>query len=81
MQACFDAVIDQDIYLGDGQYEECFSEDIVTRPKCRNDREFEFARRMFTLQEKKQASAPGSTLGKRKLEADEADGPHSGKKR
>ena len=81
VQACFDAAIDQDIYLGDGQYKECFTEDIVTRPKCRNDREFEFARRLFTLQERKQLSALHSIARKRRLEAEEAAGPRSSKKR
>ena len=81
VQACFDTVIDLDIYLGNGEYEEEYAEDIVTRPKCRNDREFEFARRLFTLEEKKQSPAPDSRLGKRSLGGDETSGLRSAKKR
>ena len=45
VQAVFDYAIDQDLYLGDGEHEAVFHEDIDKLPKCRNDREFVFVRR------------------------------------
>lgn len=49
--ACFDHAIDQDIYSGDGSFEESHGEDIAKLPKCRNDHEFEMAMRVYREQE------------------------------
>lgn len=43
--ACFDIAMDQDRYLGDGNHEEVFGDEIEKLPECRNDREFIFVQR------------------------------------
>lgn len=45
--ACFDNAIIQDEYLGDGDHELVHAESIEKLPRCRNDREFAFARRQY----------------------------------
>lgn len=49
--ACFDHATDQDIYSGDGSFEEAHGEDIAKLPKCRNDHEFAMAMRVYKEQE------------------------------
>lgn len=49
--ACFDHAIDQDIYSGDGSFEESHGEDVAKLPKCRNDHEFAMAMRNYKEQE------------------------------
>lgn len=49
--ACFDHAIDQDLYSGDGSFEESHGESLATMPKCRNDHEFAMAMRVYKEQE------------------------------
>lgn len=49
--ACFDHAIDQDIYSGDGSFEESHGDDVAKLPKCRNDHEFAMAMRVYREQE------------------------------
>jgi len=47
VQRCFDWAIDDDLYLGDGNHEEVYPDEMQNLPVCRNDREFVFARRQI----------------------------------
>lgn len=49
--ACFDGAMNQDQYLGDGEHQRIFGEEIEKLPECRNDGEFVFARRRFGVVE------------------------------
>lgn len=50
--ACFDAAINQDQYLGDGEHQTPFQEDFIDKlPTCRDDGEFVFASRMYRAME------------------------------
>lgn len=49
--ACFDHAIGQDIYSGDGSFEESHGEDVAKLPKCRNDHEFGMGMRNYKEQE------------------------------
>ncbi|KAG6995782.1 hypothetical protein G7Y79_00042g078870 [Physcia stellaris] len=49
--ACFDRVLDEDVYIGNGEHQEAFEEDLKALPACRNDREFVFACRRYCLLE------------------------------
>ena len=49
--ACFDRAIRQDIYSGDGSFEDDHWEDVATLPKCRNDHEFGMGLRNYKEQE------------------------------
>lgn len=49
--ACFDAAMNQDQYLGDGEHQRVFGDEIEELPECRNDGEFVFARRRLGVLE------------------------------
>lgn len=49
--ACFDYAIEQDLYSGDGSFEESHGEDVAKLPKCRNDHEFAMAMKNYKEQE------------------------------
>lgn len=49
--ACFDGAMNQDQYLGDGEHQRVFGEEIEKLPECRNDGEFVFARRRLGVVE------------------------------
>lgn len=49
--ACFDHAVSQDIYSGDGSFEESHGDVIARLPKCRNDHEFAMATRAYKEQE------------------------------
>ena len=55
---CFERVLNEDVYLGNGERQEVF-EDIKALPTCRNDREFAFACRQYCLLE----DLPGNAAG------------------
>lgn len=48
---CFDRVLDEDLYLGTGEHQEVFGDEIKVLPACRNDREFLFVCRRYCLLE------------------------------
>lgn len=50
--ACLDHAVSQDIYSGDGSFEESHGEDIARLPKCRNDHEFAMATKAYKEQER-----------------------------
>ncbi|KAL8706517.1 MAG: hypothetical protein Q9201_000449 [Fulgogasparrea decipioides] len=56
--ACFDMAMNQDRYLGDGEHETVFGEEIEKFPKCRNDREFIFAQRRLLALDPSAADEP-----------------------
>lgn len=43
----FDRAMEEDLYLGSGEHESTFQEDIEKLPKCRNDHEFRMAKRIY----------------------------------
>lgn len=45
--ASFDGAMSQDQYLGDGEHQAVYQDDIDKLPKCRNDGEFVFASRQY----------------------------------
>lgn len=49
--ACFDCTMSQDRYLGDGEHQRTFGDEIEKLPECRNDGEFVFARRRLGVLE------------------------------
>lgn len=61
---CFMRVIEEDIYLGDGQHEETFRDEIRAIPPCRNDREFGFASRQYCISEGLPAEASKANAGR-----------------
>ncbi|KAL9107292.1 MAG: hypothetical protein Q9187_008447 [Circinaria calcarea] len=73
VQAVFDYAIDQDLYLGTGDHELLFQEDIDKLRECRNDREFEFVRRQCARLDELPYGTM-ETLGKRLRSEDEAEG-------
>ncbi|KAL8694579.1 MAG: hypothetical protein Q9224_003539 [Gallowayella concinna] len=44
---CFDQAMAEDLYLGGGDHQEAFSEEIEKLKPCRNDHEFAFVRRQY----------------------------------
>ena len=50
-------MLDEDGYLGDGEHQAVFEDNIKALPACRNDREFVFACRRYCLLEGLPANA------------------------
>ncbi|MCJ1400991.1 hypothetical protein MMC11_004202 [Xylographa trunciseda] len=80
VQQCFDFAMDEDCYLGDGTHEEIFQKDVDKLPVCRNDREFVFAKRVYTMLEGGHPDT-ASPLGKRAFEDDEQGSASSFRRR
>ncbi|MCJ1284325.1 hypothetical protein MMC26_003656 [Xylographa opegraphella] len=60
MQVCFELAGNDDRYLGDGSHEKDFQPLIDELPTCRNDREFLFAMRVYTMIEEGRLKMPPS---------------------
>ncbi|MCJ1387286.1 hypothetical protein MMC18_000127 [Xylographa bjoerkii] len=80
VQQCFDFAMDQDCYLGDGRHEEVYQDVIDKLPACRNDREFLFAKRVYTMHEGGYPDT-SSPLGKRAFQDDDWEGASSFRQR
>ena len=48
---CVGTAVEQDEFLGDGEYEHTFGDEVRELPECRNDREFVFVKRQYARHE------------------------------
>ncbi|KAG8528565.1 uncharacterized protein KY384_006737 [Bacidia gigantensis] len=49
---CIDKAVEEDEYLGDGSYYDCFGDTVDALKPCRNDHEFGFVRRQYCKHER-----------------------------